>query len=194
MTYEEVSKSLNAAAMQLSPADLPQFLAAHADAFSSRPFTDYMRMKFQEKDISQQNVFLAADLPERYGYKLISGEKRTLQRDVILRICLAAEFRLEEVQEALVLYGMAPLYARIPRDCAFIVAFNNRIYDIHDHSAGERSAAVSDSGPGVRFQLIPCPGAGIGIKIAQLPPLRGQRGDCFPAILKPSTTLKEDFP
>ena len=135
MTYEEVSKSLNTAAMQLSPAALPQFLAAHADAFSSRPFTDYMRMKFQEKDISQQNVFLAADLPERYGYKLISGEKRTLQRDVILRICLAAEFRLEEVQEALVLYGMAPLHARIPRDCAFIVAFSNRIYDIHDVDA-----------------------------------------------------------
>ena len=135
MTYEEVSKSLDSAVMQLSPAGLPQFLAAHADNFPSRPFTDYMRMKFQEKDISQQNVFLAADLPERYGYKLISGEKRTLQRDVILRICLAAEFRMEEVQEALILYGMAPLYARIPRDCAFIVAFNNRIYDIHDMDA-----------------------------------------------------------
>ena len=135
MTYEEVSKSLNAAVIQITPDELPRFLADHAEEQPKRPFTAYMRMKFVEKDISQQNVFLAADLPERYGYKLISGEKRTLQRDVILRICLAAEFRLEEVQEALVLYGMAPLYARIPRDCAFIVAFNNRIYDIHDVDA-----------------------------------------------------------
>ena len=31
MTYEEVSKSLYAAAMQLSPDELPQFLADHAE-------------------------------------------------------------------------------------------------------------------------------------------------------------------
>ena len=135
MTYEEVSKSLNAAVIQINPDELPRFLGDHAEEQPKRPFTSYMRMKFLEKDISQQNVFLAADLPERYGYKLISGEKRTLQRDVILRICLAAEFQLEEVQEALTLYGMAPLHARIPRDCAFIVAFSNRIYDIHDVDA-----------------------------------------------------------
>lgn len=135
MTYEAVSQALNAAVMQLSPAELPQFLKEHAGDQPKRPFTDYMRRKFREKQISQQNVFLAADLAERYGYKLISGEKRTQKRDVILRICLAAEFQPEEVQEALVLYGMPPLRARIPRDCAFIVAFSNRIYDIHDVDA-----------------------------------------------------------
>ena len=135
MTYEEVSKTLDAAVTRLSPAELPQFLAAHKQEISECPFTEYMRMKFREKGISQQNIFLAADLPERYGYKLISGEKRTLQRDVILRICLAAAFQPEEVQEALILYGMAPLRARVPRDCAFIVAFCNRIHDIHDVDA-----------------------------------------------------------
>ena len=135
MTYEDVSKNLNAAVMQLSPAELPQFLKDHAGDQPKRPFTDYMRQKFREKKISQQNIFLAADLPERYGYKLVSGEKRTKKRDVIIRICLAAEFQPEEVQEALVLYGMPPLRARIPRDCAFIVAFSNRIYDIHDVDA-----------------------------------------------------------
>lgn len=132
MTYEEVSKNLNAAVMQLSPAELPQFLKAHAGDQPKRPFTDYMRLKFREKKISQQNVFLAADLAERYGYKLVSGEKRTQKRDIIIRICLAAEFQPEEVQEALVLYGFPPLRARIPRDCAFIVAFSNRLYDIHE--------------------------------------------------------------
>ena len=135
MTYEEVSKSLNAAIMQLSLCELPQFLADHAADFSPRPFTDYMRMKFNEKDIAQQDVFLAADLNERVGYKLISGEKRTRQRDTILRICLAAKFSPEEVQEALILYGMPPLHGRFPRDAAFLVAFRSRIYDIHDVDA-----------------------------------------------------------
>ena len=66
MTYEAVSQALNAAVMQLSPAELPQFLKEHAGDQPKRPFTDYMRRKFQEKQISQQNVFLAADLAERY--------------------------------------------------------------------------------------------------------------------------------
>ena len=100
-----------------------------------RPWAAYMRAKFREKDVLQQEVFLAADLSERYGYKLIAEEKHTTQRDVILRLCLAAHFRLDETQEALILYGMAPLLGRIPRDAAFIVAFQNRIYDIHDVDA-----------------------------------------------------------
>lgn len=118
----------------IKPPDIPDYLSRHESEMirTERPFTAYMRIKLREKGITQQNVFLAADIPERYGYKLISGEKRTVQRDVILRICLAAEFELVEVQEALLLYGMAPLYARIPRDCAFIVVFNNQIYDIYE--------------------------------------------------------------
>ena len=133
MTFEEVNKSLNAAIMQLSPVELPQYLSEQE--LSQRPFTDYMRRKLREKKISQKEVFIKADLDDRYGYKLISGEKQTQQRDTILRLCLAAEFSLVETQEALVLYGMAPLYQKIRRDTAFIVAFCNRIYDIHEVDA-----------------------------------------------------------
>ena len=97
---------------------------------SSHPFADYMRMKFREKGILQQNVFLAADLSENYGYKLIAEEKHTRQRDTILRLCLAARFRLEEVQEALILCGMAPLHGRFPRDAVLTVAVQNGIYDL----------------------------------------------------------------
>ena len=133
MTFEVVSKALNPATMQLSPAELPAYLATQT--FSLRPFTDFMRKTFREKRITQKEIFIRADLDDRYGYKLISGEKVTQQRDTILRLCLAAEFTLDEVQEALILYGLAPLYERIRRDTAFIVAFSNRIYDIHDVDA-----------------------------------------------------------
>ena len=120
--------------LQTTPEDFPAFLAKNRAAMihSEHPWSDYMREMFRKKEILQQDVFLAADIPERYGYKLISGEKHITSRDTILRICLAAEFRLDEADEALFLYGMAHLNWRIPRDAAFIVAFNNRIYDIHD--------------------------------------------------------------
>ncbi len=117
-----------------APEDFPAFLARNEKEMiqSRHPWSDYMRERFREHGILQQNVFLAADLSEKYGYKLIGEEKHTSRRDTILRICLAAAFTLEETQESLILYGMAPLYWKLPRDAAFIVAFSNRIFDIHD--------------------------------------------------------------
>ena len=38
-------------------------------------FTVYMKNIFSEKKLTQQLVFLRADVPERYGYKLLSGKK-----------------------------------------------------------------------------------------------------------------------
>ena len=90
-----------------------------------------MRERFREKGMQQKNAFIQADLPMSYGYKLISGEKHTRQRDTILRICLAAKLSLEQTQEALTLNNMASLHYRIPRDMALIVAINNRMYDTH---------------------------------------------------------------
>lgn len=118
---------------RIAPEDLPDFLGRNAGSMISdpRPFAGYMRSKFKEKEVLQQNVFLAADISENYGYKLVSEEKHTVNRDTILRLCLGAGFDLEETQEALILYGMAPLYFRLPRDIVFIVAIRNRLYDVH---------------------------------------------------------------
>ena len=96
-----------------------------------RPFSDYMRARFRDKGVLQQNVFLAADISENYGYKLIAEEKHTIRRDIILRICLAAQFDLHKTQKALILYGMAPLYWLLPRDIVFMAAIVHKVYDIH---------------------------------------------------------------
>ena len=73
-------------------------------------FSEYMRQIFKDKGVHQQDVFLYADIPERYGYKLIAQQKHTRQRDIILRICYSASFSLDETQKALRLYGMPELY------------------------------------------------------------------------------------
>ncbi len=122
--------------------------SADADSFQSyldhnkeslapdnRPFSTYIRSLLREKGIRQQNVFIAADISEGYGYKLISEEKHTRQRDIILRLCLAGKLTLDETQRALKLYGMSPLYARIPRDAALIIAFNTGTHEISDVDA-----------------------------------------------------------
>lgn len=98
-------------------------------------FHNYVRELIKKKNLRQQDVYLAADIPEKYGYKLLSGEKRTRQRDVILRLCYAAEFDLNETQKALKLYRMPELYAKIPRDAVIMIAINERPGSIIDVNA-----------------------------------------------------------
>ena len=98
----------------------------------SHSFFSYVRDLLSRKGITQQSVFLKADIPERYGYKLLSGEKHTRQRDMVLRICYAAEFTLQETQRALKKYGMPPLYAKDPRDALLMIIFNERPGSIID--------------------------------------------------------------
>ena len=98
-------------------------------------FHNYVRELIKKKNLGQQDVYVAADIPEKYGYKLRSGEKRTRQRDVILRLCYAAEFDLNETQKALKLYRMPELYAKIPRDAVIMIAINERPGSIIDVNA-----------------------------------------------------------
>lgn len=114
--------------------DFKQFCDSNRECANpeDKPFVEYFKLLFKEKGITQQTVFLKADIPERYGYKLLSGEKHTKQRDVILRICYAAEFTLAETQRALKKYGMPELYAKISRDALLMIMFNERPGSITD--------------------------------------------------------------
>lgn len=114
--------------------DYDKYLKDNKDSMlsESNSFSTYVKELMHKKGIKQQEVFLKADVPERYGYKLLSGEKHTKQRDVIIRICYAAEFTLSETQRALKKYGMAELYAKDERDALVMIAFNERPGSIID--------------------------------------------------------------
>jgi hypothetical protein len=117
--------------------DFDRYIDENQDSMMSSgdDFYIYIKELLHQKNISQQLTFLKADIPEKYGYKLLSGEKRTRQRDVILRICYAAELTLDETQRALKKYGLPELYAKIPRDAFLMVVFNERPGSIIDVNA-----------------------------------------------------------
>ena len=62
-SYEQGSKRLNEELLSVGPDELADFLKQHkVDLITSpHPFAGYMRMKFREKGILRQNVFLAAE-------------------------------------------------------------------------------------------------------------------------------------
>lgn len=95
-------------------------------------FSNYFKDLLLQKRITQQKLFIDSDISEKYGYKILSGEKHTKQRDTLLRLCYAGHFNVDETNRALTLYGMAPFYVRLKRDALLMVAFNDRVGDILD--------------------------------------------------------------
>ena len=132
MVDDKTTESLNKVLKQTKPEKISEYLEKNASSMveGSKPFYDYMTRILKKKGLKQQEVFINADISDRYGYKLIQEEKHTRQRDTIIRLCLAAKFTLLEAQRALKIYGMPSLYAKIPRDAVLIIAFNTGIYEI----------------------------------------------------------------
>ena len=125
---DELEKALGST----HPGNAAEYLRENEESLlpDDHAFADFMREKLKEKNLLQQEVFLMADIPERYGYKLISQEKHTKQRDIILRICYASKMTLEETQKALRIYRMPELYAKVPRDALIMIAFNELPGDV----------------------------------------------------------------
>lgn len=99
---------------------------------SPQPFAAYIKELLKQYGLTQSYIIEKAGFSSQYGYRLLSEERRTKQRDYILRFCFVSGFRLEEIQRLLQLYGMSPLYARIPRDAVLISVVSAHITEIAD--------------------------------------------------------------
>lgn len=105
---------------------------SHYLSDEKKAFYYYMKDIIEAKNILLKDIYLRADLSESFGSKIITMEKHTKKRDVILRLCLAGHFTLLEINRALKLYGMQPLYSKDRRDACLIVAISNRMYEMYD--------------------------------------------------------------
>ncbi len=131
MSNKKKTEELDQVLGKMNPDKIRDYLKENSDSIypPEGAFSIYMREMFRQKGYSQQSVFIRADMPERYGYKIINGEKHTRQRDVIIRLCLASQFDLTETNRALKLYGMTELYSKVPRDAVLIVALNTKTWN-----------------------------------------------------------------
>lgn len=129
---DEQCRRMLSALKSLNIRDLDRFFREYDEYIvkDDKPFTGYMRDKFKRKRLSEKVIFDKANISTGYGYKLISGEKKTGQRDVIIRLCMAMRMTLSETQWALCFSGFAGLCPNVRRDIVLISAICNREYDI----------------------------------------------------------------
>ena len=131
---EKPTNELNSILENTHPDQLSSFLKDNSRymADDKKGFYYYFKDVLYEKRIKLKDVYLYADVSETYGSKIVTMEKHTKNRDLIIRLCLAGHFTWDETNRALKLYGMTELYAKDPRDACLIVAINHRKYDINE--------------------------------------------------------------
>ena len=149
--YKKNTKELEEMLEHTHPEDIADFVDENESDMlgGDRDFMKYMNEKLKEKGLKKQDVLAKADISQRYGYKLLDEEKVTRQRDVILRICYAANFTLKETQQALKIYHMDTLYARDPRDALIMTFFNEHpgsIIDINEMLLSNKMDPLRSSG------------------------------------------------
>lgn len=127
--YDKNTDDLMNTLQSTSPSELKDYLQEHFRE-GEPAFPSYIDMLLEQKKLKRQDVLIKANLPQKYGYKLLTGEAHTTDRDKILRICFSMEMTLKETQRALKLYGMNELYPKIKRDVLLIVALGQKNFDI----------------------------------------------------------------
>ena len=129
---QKPTDELNDMLENMKPDQLDAYLKDNSRymAYGGKAFYYYMKDVLDEKNIKLKDVYSFAGVSETYGSKIISMEKHTKNRDLIIRLCIAGHFSWDELNRALKLYGYNELYAKDPRDACIIVAVNNRIFDL----------------------------------------------------------------
>lgn len=131
------TNELNELLENMKPDQLDAYLKDNSKymADDKKAFYYYIKDVLEEKNIKLKDVYSFAGVTESYGSKIVTMEKHTKDRDLIIRLCLAGHFNWDETNRALKLYGLSELYAKDPRDACMIVAINNRIYDMYEIDA-----------------------------------------------------------
>jgi len=149
--YKKTTKELEEILEHTHPRDIGDYVKNNEEDLldGDRNFMKYMNEKIKAKGLQKQDILLKADISQGYGYKLLSEEKVTKQRDIILRICYAANFSLKETQQALKIYHLDTLFARDPRDALLMTFFNEHpgsIIDINEMLLENKMMPLRSSG------------------------------------------------
>lgn len=116
----------------LKNSSLDDFKKYSSDNIKNDNFVSLIDSHIDQKNIKRKDLFIKANISEKSGYKILSGEIKTKNRDRLLRILISLELKLDEMQTALKLYGFSPLYPKVKRDSLIILTINNGIRSVDE--------------------------------------------------------------
>ena len=103
---------------------IDQHLKNNEEYIIDLTLSNYLCDRLEKKSLSKADVIKKADINEIYGYQILSG-KRTPSRNKLIRLCIGAEFSLDDTNETLKVAGFSPLFPKIKRDSIIIFGIQN---------------------------------------------------------------------
>ena len=80
---------------------------------------------FEERSLSKSVVVRNSDINEVYAYQILSG-KRSPSRDKVIRLCIGADFSVDDTNQTLRIAGFTPLYPKFSRDSIIIFGIQKK--------------------------------------------------------------------
>jgi len=128
---QKPTDEMEEALKEVRPGQIDSYLKTNSQFMvdENRAFYFYMKDVLKRKGVMLKDLYARMNVSEKYGGQILTMEKHTPNRDLIISFCIAGHFDGNETGRALKLYGFNELYAKDPRDAVIMVALNNRIYD-----------------------------------------------------------------
>lgn len=113
--------------------DIDSYLNDNRTQIIDKQLNNFLNELIERNAISKSKIIRQADINEIYAYQIFSG-KRSPSRNKLLRICIGAEFSINEINDVLTVGEFSPLYPRIKRDSIIIFGIQNQytIYQINE--------------------------------------------------------------
>lgn len=108
-----------------STSNIDSYLKDNENYIINQTLCKYLSELIESKNLSKSEIIRKSDINEIYAYQIFSG-KRFPSRNKLIRICIGAEFTLEEINNVMTVAEFSPLYPKIKRDSIIIFGIRNK--------------------------------------------------------------------
>lgn len=105
---------------------LTEFMRENKAAFINKPVGEYIDLEIKKRKLIKAKIIRDSGMNKRYFFDILYGRKMP-DRRYIIRIFMAMELDLEDVQWYLNACGYRQLYARDKQDCVIIYCINHKL-------------------------------------------------------------------
>ena len=105
---------------------MTEFLRENKAAFINKSVGEYIDLEIEKRKLTKAKIIRDSGMNKRYFFDVLNGRKIP-DRRYIIRIFMAMEMDLEDVQWYLNACGYRQLYARDQQDCVIIYCINHKL-------------------------------------------------------------------
>ena len=107
--------------------DLEKYVEENGNIIEFTSFSEFINKYILDNKIDISEMIKRSGIDRTYGYQIINGTRNNPGRDKVIRICIASQMTVKDLNRALEISKVGPLYSRDKRDAIIVFAVNNNL-------------------------------------------------------------------